>query len=191
MFCLRRENSNLKGQVNSMKMLLEEVTRDRTVLQNQVDFLEKETRHVKSLVSDLEASKLKLELEKENFRRHNMELANEMEGLQHQMDDKEQELQRSQADRRAIEEENEELRVRIEKIRLDFDSQRGREKEEQILSRQQEDNMESIIKDKARLEDKISNLQKELLEVQQLKNSSSSQVNLLQSQLSDLQRKTC
>ena len=189
LFCLRRENSNLKGQVNSMKMLLEEVTRDRTALQNQVDFLEKETRHVKSLVSDLEASKLKLELEKENFRRHNIELANQMESLQHQVDDKEQEFKRFQADRRAIEEENEDLRVRIEKIRLDFDSQRGREKEEQILSRQQEDNMESMIKDKTRLEEKISSLQKELLEVQKLKDGSSSQVTLLQSQFSDLQRK--
>ena len=189
LFNLKRENSNLKGQVNSMKILLDEVNKNRSVLQNQVDFLERGALHTNSLVADLEAEKLKVELEREAFRRDNLSLRKSVEELRRLLDDRERDFKTFQAERKAIEEENEELRVRIEKLKLDFDSRRNKEQIGNDALHQQELNLETLMKDKAKLEEKISSLQNELNEVQKLKESSSSQVALLQNQVSEFQRK--
>lgn len=188
-FGIKRENCNLRGQLHSIQLLLNEVNREKSALQDSYDSLQKEVRSLQSNTREFELFSTKAAHEQNKLRDERTSLLLKLEEQERVLQQKSDELRSFADDRKMIEEENEELRMRIEKMKLDNDKRREREREEDAKLKLQSEGIDGLRTRESKMEEKLLSLQSQVKELTKLKETSEAQANLIQRDVSETQRK--
>ncbi|RWS09558.1 golgin subfamily A member 3-like protein [Dinothrombium tinctorium] len=188
-FELKRENANLKGRLESVNYVVEEMSKERSNIQAKIHSLEKEIRTKNNEYNELVNAKQRLLVENEDLKAGLSKWETIVADYQEVIESKITEVNGLKEDLNVVESENERLKIVSEQFKADIEA---KENDLKYLRNQLSDKnleLENMSKKVIRLQDDIKYLNNEIDAKCEQRDQYLNEMSKLQSRLTEVQQK--
>lgn len=189
LFELKRSNANMKGQLEQLDYIVEEMVKERSNLQMKIHSFEKELKVKNERIEELNVQREKHLADCEELKSGIAKWELIVGEYQEVVEAKTLEIQALNEDIKQMSSQNENVKINCEHLKIDFESKENSIKELNRKVSQITGELDSLILNKVSLEEEIKRMKGEVEAITAKKDWSELELNKLQIRLNETQQK--